>query len=406
MSETTPRVVRAALLVLLLLLPACGNATPLPPAPLSSPWGAIITLGETEQTDAPDILVQADQVIAAWVGADERGVHHDVRALRPGGLSEIVVLPLPPVHPYAQQVLPGSEAHFHLLWLDALANETRVFAALVTAALELERGPTLLSDEHTLRYTALSANDGAVWVVSSGGILAEPSLYARYIDAAGRPRLENIYTVASDADWPALLRGADGELWLFWLRHSDGRVLRSPFVDGRAEDAEVISDGLALNPGDRLMDFSAALGGPDVYLFWSVTRADGRPESWYTVGQLDATTWEAPGRLSFSTIEASFETGFNTGTAQQADVGERRLTWARPLAASPDVLPVAGLSGDQLVLLYLHAGAVAGYQEIVRVNGLLGTPNLLTDRDRHLYLTWAEPGELGKARLRLTMTRR
>ncbi len=395
-----------AVALLLSLLTSCGGAASTTPTPPASPWGEIVTLGETEQTDAPDIIIQTDQVIAAWIGADERGVHQDMRALRANGLGEIIVLPLPPVHPYAQQVAAGSAGHFHLLWLDAVADETRLFSALVTNTPELERGPTIVSHEHTLRYTALANGDGSLWTVTSGGVIAEPSLYARYIDAAGRPRLEDRSAAVSDADWPALLRDDTGALWLFWLRHSDGQVLRSPFVDGWAENPQIISPGLALNPGDRLMDFNAALNSQDTYLFWNVTRADGRPESWYARGRLDTVTWGAPQRLRFDMIDAPFETGFNTGTAQQAAEGERDLVWARPLATSPDVLPVAGLADNRLVVLYLRAGAVAGYQQITTVNGLLGAPNLLTDRDRHLYLAWAEVGSSGSARLRLTMTRR
>lgn len=363
-------------------------------------------MGESEQSDAPGILAQSDQIAAVWIGADARGVHQDARALRSDGLSEIVTLPLPPVRPRAQQIVAGSGGQFHLFWLDAVADETRLFAALVTRALELERGPTLVSDEHTLRYTALANGDGSVWALSSGGVIAEPSLYARYIDAAGRPRLEDIYEVVSDADWPALIRAEDGGLWLFWLRHSDGRALRSPFVNGRAEDPQPISAGLPLNPGDRLMAFSAALATQEVYLFWNVTRANGAAESWYTAGRLDAAGWAAPQPLRFSVLDGAFETGFNTGTAQQAAAGERGVAWARPLAASPDVLPVAGVVDDQLVVLYLRAGTVAGYQQMTPVRGLLGAPNLLTDRDRHLYLAWAEPGAAGRARLQLALTRR
>src|SRR5690606_36380570 len=98
-----------------LLLAACTPAeTPTPtPAPPSA-WGEIITLGAAEQSVAPAFTLLDDGRLFSWIGADETGIHQDARLLnRVGRLSERVVLPLPPLHRFAQELYPAAGgAHF------------------------------------------------------------------------------------------------------------------------------------------------------------------------------------------------------------------------------------------------------------------------------------------------------
>ncbi len=49
---------------------------------------------------------------------------------------------------------------------------------------------------------------------------------------------------------------------------------------------------------------------------------------------------------------------------------------------------------------------MVGYQPVAPVTLLLGAPSIATDRDRHLYLTWADATSNEAADLQLTMTKR
>jgi hypothetical protein len=395
------------ILLLLILLAACTSTTPTP-TPIVSAWGEIITLGQAEQMDAPSIWLFQDQVIAAWIGSDETGIHQDMRAILKTGLSERIVLPLPPKNPYAQQVQADQNGSIHLLWLDADdSGQVGLYSALVTSGMKVVRGPTLISNEITRRYTAMPNGDGSLWVISSGGLAIEPSLYARLIDAQGRPHSEDVYQIEGDADWPTLIRANDGTTYLYWIRHSDGTVMRSMLTNGIPDEPQAISQTIALNAGDRLLSFSAGLDATHGYLFWNVSRADGSAETWFTSGALNATTWEAPPvRMGFNRSKGNFETGFNSGTVGVARTGDNWLSWTVPLAGQFNVLPVAAINGDNLGIVYLQGGVVVGYQDIVAVSRLIGLPALLTDRDRFLYLSWSEPAASGKADLKLTMTKR
>jgi len=385
---------------------ACTSATPTPTPPFSL-WGDIITFGQAEQMDAPSLWPFTDRVTASWIGADETGIHQDMRLLTASGLSERVVLPLPPKNPYAQQMFPAIEGDVHLLWLDADADSVvRLYSALIAPEMTVERGPTPISEETTRRYTVMPNGDGSLWTISSGGLAIEPSLYAHWIDPQGRPRLEDIYQIARDADWPALTRANDSTIYLFWIRHTDGAVMRSTLLDGIPENITPISETITLNPGDRLVNFSAGLDATHGYLFWNVRRGDGAAETWLTSGLLDTETWSAPVRLGFDRTKGNFESGFNSGAADAARGGDNWLAWSAALAGQFDVLPVAAAHGGELGIAYLRGGAVVGYQAIVTVSGLIGLPALHTDRDRFVYLAWSEPNASGKANLNLTTTRR
>jgi hypothetical protein len=392
--------------MLLLLIAACTTTTPTP-TPIVSAWGEIFTLGQAEQMDAPAVWPFQDQVVAAWVGADETGIHQDIRGVSNSGLLERVVLPLPPKNPYAQQMYPDQNGNVHLLWLDADENGVLgLYAALITPQMQVERGPTLISGEITRRFAVIPNGDGSIWVISSGGLAIEPSLYARLIDAQGRPRSQENYQIAGDADWPTVLSTNDGTVYLFWIRHSDGSVMRSTLTNGITDVPQPISQTVMLNAGDRLLSFNAALDVTHGYLFWNVSRADGSAETWFTSGALEAEIWEAPIRMGFDRSKGNFETGFNSGTVGVARTGDNWLSWTVPLAGQFNVLPVATTNGGNLGIVYLQGGGVVGYQDIVMVSRLIGLPALLTDRDRFLYLSWSEPGASGKADLKLTITRR
>ncbi len=361
-------------------------------------------LGQAEQTNAPALWIGPDRIFAAWIGADGTGVHHDMRVVA-SNMSPFSVLPLPPIHPYAQRLVPAQDGKVHLFWLDAgETDETRLFSALITPERTVERGPTPLSDRATIRHALVPNGDGSLWAMWVGEPIAEPVLYVQYVDSLGRPRQP--VRLVSDADWPAIAWTNSG-VSLYWIQPTTGQLQRARLINGALDAMQPISIRILFDRGDRLTGFSAGNDHTHSYLFWNVTRADGQFETWWSTSLLDNPTWSQPQRLGADWTTKSFiETGFNGGRAFPARVGERWLSWAAPVTGQLDTLPIAAVQGNYLAMIYFQGGDVIGYQNIAPITGLVGQPLLLTDRDRHLYLAWSEPTPAGYADLKLAMTRR
>ncbi len=393
----------------LLIAAALANCAPVAPTSTddTSLWGRVYHLADTEQAQAPALWVDPDGLVtAAWIGADERGVHHDARGLSETLLSDTITLPLPPVRPYAQQLLPASQEALHLLWLDLGAdNQQHLFAARLQAGLVVERGPTVISERDTLHYTALPLNDGDVQVIWSGGLLAEPALYAQIISERGIPR--EAVLLLRDADWPALLRTHEGRLHLFWLKASD-HTLQYGILNGQTiSNIETVPNVIRLERGDRLHGLYPAVDLTHLYLFWHVTRRSGENETWLITRALNGGDWDQPRIIGVGAFSerALLQTGFNTGRVSAASEGENGLHWGVPMSGQFALLPVAGRVEDHLVIVYFQAGSIAGYQRLISLRTLIGPPTLFTDRDRYLYVAWSEPNDTGQAELKLTGSR-
>jgi hypothetical protein len=191
------------------------------------------------------------------------------------------------------------------------------------------------------------------------------------------------------------------------LQPSAGQVFRATFTDGALDKVQPVSSGVSLAGGDRFTGLSAASDHTHNYLFWNLTRANGQFETWFSTNAIGEAAWSPFQRLGIEWTTKDFvDTGFNGGWAFPARAGERWLSWAVPVTGQLDTLPVAALQGTNLALVYFRTGELIGYQNITAVSNLIGPPALLTDRDLHLYLAWAEPTSVGYANLKLTMTRR
>ncbi|NWF70931.1 MAG: hypothetical protein HXY40_17740 [Chloroflexi bacterium] len=392
----------------LVLLAGCAGGTP-SDAPLSI-WGPIVTLAAAAQGDGPALAALTPGLLsAAWIGADADGIQPMMRQHSEAGLGAPVTLRLSPVRPYGQRLLPAGGGNLHLLWLDAdaqtqsdpfAANETRLFAALITPTLTLERGPTLVSSGQTWHYAAAAAGDGSLWLAWSGGLAAEPTLYWQRLDAAGRPLFPQ--RLALNADWPLLTRTDAGQIDVYWAQ--EGRLWRARLNETGAQQPLALTTLPLLNAGDRLASITAGLDRTHAYVFWNIRRADGTAETWFAAGAFGAQAWDAARRLGFALTAGSFETGFNGGAAAAADAGETWLAWASALVGQYAALPVAVWDGAFVGLVYFSGGRVAGYQRVAAVPLMIGAPQVATDRERHVYLAWAEAGAEA-ALLRLTSTR-
>ncbi len=388
----------------LLLLAACSSAPSTPTiTPTPSAWNPPITLAQTPQTDAPAILGTSGGLIAAWVGSDDRGVHQDIRRLNANGLSDIVTLPLPPTHPYNQRLFLGVNGNIHLLWLDAGSNDqTALYEAVLTPNLTVSRGPVAVSDGLALSYSAVSDGSGGLWVMWSGGLLSEMSVYLRHIDDEGRPLLDAA-TIASNADSPALVRTNSGEVWGFWL--SNGQLMRQRL--NPSGDPQALTSAVSLASGDRLNDVRAALDVSSAYFFWNITRADGTIETWMTSGTLNAGAWRQPERLTIGISDeaAQVQTGFELSRVSTASSnGDIPLRWTEPLTGQYTTAAAVVESDAGLGVLILSGGDVVGFSAAQQNTHLVGAPSLALNVDGSFSLAWSQPGD-STANLQVITTR-
>lgn len=357
-------------------------------------------LAEAEQSAPPAIVVGESFVAAAWIGSDARGVHHDARLLTADGLSEIVTLPLPPRQPHSQTLLPGLIGTLHLLWLDMNEQgESRLYTALLTLPdLSVRRGPTPVSERHTLRYTTRAEASGGIVAAWSGGNVAEPSMTLRRVDSDGRPL--DIIGRLTAADYPALMV-IDGRLHLFWQGVRDAAIYRAEVRENALGSAERLTTSPNLDTGDQLLSLYAGSDYEYQYVIWNISRSNGRCETWMAAGT-GSDTWNSPMPLSVGDAGTNrFQSGFNSSVAQQAQSGSSDACLGMPLPEQGPSLPLAAQTSTGLAILYFRSGQLERQQLIARGATLLAPPNFASDRSQHLFLAWSEPSAAGYAELRL-----
>ncbi len=354
------------LLLVSLVCAACtqpGSAQTATPPPTPDPSAL---LAQAQQADAPALTASGSDLVAAWVGLDERGVHQDARLIRRDELSAPLTLPLPPTRPYAQRLVPGAEGKTHLLWLDADATgQTALYGALLTGELTVERGPVPLSEGLALAFSAVPDGAGGIWTAWSGGRVAEMSIFTRRSDEQARP-LET--TAVAVGEHPALIRSAGGEIWLFWL--ADG-ILQRRRIDPAGETA-ALTGTISLAAGDQLVNVRAAPDGNEgAYFFWNVTRSSGMSETWWTWGRLDASAWRQPARLR--------------------DDSGNALRWTEPAIEAGELTALAAANDAGLGIVLLSGGEVVGYKLAAPGVELIGIPALVRAADGYV-LAWSALG--------------
>ncbi|MBK8020503.1 MAG: hypothetical protein IPK19_03500 [Chloroflexi bacterium] len=361
---------RIGLMAMLLAGAACSPQEQAADPPIAR--GTTLTLAQTPQTDPPVLIPSGGRLLAFWIGSDERGVHQDARIVHQDALERVVTLPLPPIHPYAQDGLSAPDGSALLFWLDEhpeTPERAALYAAWISANLEVERGPVQVSDMPVYQYALMTDAAGGAWAVWSGGAAGEPALFARQIDYEGRP-LE-ARQIFSRGAYPALTYDALGRRWLFWL--ANGQIWRGQFENGQlAGEPEALTAALQLGPGDRLTGLKAGSDGTFGYLFWNVARAAGAAETWMIVGSFNDPYWAQPRRLN--------------------DEAGAPVRFAAPLDQPAAPLPVAILQGDALVLRYGEAGLLSDPIAVLSPLDLLRAPALRAQPDGELVIAWASPG--------------
>jgi hypothetical protein len=391
-------------LILCLLAAACEPREAITPE--SSLWGVITTAGRAPQSDAPALAVDdsTGYRMVAWAGVAEGEARLFARHATTG---EIKILALKAYQPYQLRLYPAGDANFHLLWLDR--TDDSILPALHTALINAEAAATLekqtLSDGAAYQYAAAADSQGGLRVVWSSGSPAEPDLYTRLIDGQGRPGFPA--KLVSSASYPSVIQTAEG-VSVFWL--SGRQVKHGKLVNDALIDTETLTTSMALNPGDSLVSFSAALDMTHGYLFWQVVRTGGQPEVWLATGEISRKNWTAPGLFSLPpSAPGDVDTGFNSGPVNIAlpipGSAPELVQWAMPLAGQFASVPVVVSAGDSIAVAYLRWGSVAGYQTLYQPGVILASPLITSDRNNHLYIAWSQTAAGGVSNLRVTGTK-
>lgn len=360
------RRVRFLLTLLVFACAACSPSQPTTTQTTTATPDASLLIAQAQQADAPALALNRNQLLAVWVGGDERGIHQDARLLSG---DTTVTLPLPPTRPFGQALVAGVAGQTHLLWLDADANDrsqNKLYAAVLGTDLSVLRGPVAVSEGAAFEFSSVTDGAGGLWTAWSGGAPGEPRIYVRRSDDGGRPLLQT--TTIDAGEYPALVRATDGGVWLFWL---SGGELRRQQLDQPNAPAQALTGTISLAQGDQLANVRAALDSTSAYFFWNVTRANGVSETWWTAGALDTNNWRQPQRLTS-------ETG-------------RLLRWTAPVSNLPE-MTAAAASDAGLGMVTFGSGSVTGYKLIVPGVQLLGMPTLVVSNAANYALAWAAPG--------------
>lgn len=307
---------------------------------------AVLPLAIVDQVDPPALAWLNGRIFAFFIGTDtdstrnSANVHHDVRVIdQDGMLSPVVVLPLPPRHPFDQRALPGLDG-VHLLWLDAdpaTPDRTRLYGAFITPDLAVQRGPTPLTPDSdpasrpVTAYTTAPRPDGSVSVawVDDAAILWEA-----VVDAAGRPGAPR--QVAINARLPALAWPSPGETsptdapaHLFWQSTRTGAWMYARITTAGISPPIMLANGVFLHPADRMIAVDAHIDGQngDAVLIMTVVRANGMAESSAIAGRLAAGSWPPPQPMLTESSQPIRHAAILRGSAALRAIGHVDGAW-------------------------------------------------------------------------------
>jgi|GEM_PF-503499 len=388
--------------------PSASSSISITPTPQPrTTWGDIINLGQAPYAPAPSVLSRDGDILTGWIGADDERVFQGFRYWHDDTLDSTVIPVLDVSAPFAQSIFPADNDGYHLLWMDIepQAERIQLFSAYLDNTLTTLIAPPSFASEQVTHYTAIPDIEGALWVVWSGGLLAEPALYYVRIDGLGRPMFPE--RLRLDGDYPVFAQTLDNRTYLFWISQVNRAVLRGEFVGGELQDVRAISQLPDLSGSDRLIEFSAMFDRTHQYLFWNIMREDGKADTYISTSPINSEDVISPQPMTITVdTTQTIQTGFNSSTVYTAvSVGDTRLSWASPLDESADVLPVVVQNEVSIGVTYWQGGAIIGYQTLTETGQLLRSPHITTDRDRHLTVTWSQPTAYGVANLNMTTTR-
>ncbi|MDX2076260.1 MAG: hypothetical protein SFZ02_07500 [bacterium] len=375
------------LMVMLICLCACGTSSPLPDttgtpsAPISTvslsptpiiPSGARM-LAQAEQAESPAIAWLKNGLLVTWIGTDDLDIRHFAQWQFNGQWQPAQALSLLTNRPYRQQLVVTTDDIAYLFWLDTLpefTNPQQLWYAPISENYGITPGAIPLSKTETAEFTALANANGGIWTIWRGGLLAEPTLYAQYIDSLGRQRLAT--AILENATHPVLVADETDGQWLFWLH--EGYIWGGKWENGVVADARELALSVVLAQGDLLEHFTVGIAGDDAFAFWHVSNRDGRYQSYWLMGELNAPNW-----------------GTNTPYLHDA-------TWLTPNRLASDTLYAVGVTNstpyDLRIYQWNGESWWAKREGVMIPSGLLRPPVWMRRSEDEAVLAWSQPNGL------------
>ncbi|MFW5691959.1 MAG: hypothetical protein ACOCX3_01265 [Chloroflexota bacterium] len=392
------------------IVTGCGStetaaSTAAPPQPQASapdlattvhpPWQTALHLADAPRLDAPALHPRPNGWLAAWASSDADMTFHVVQGIRADGTpAEPVQLPVIARFPQAHRIIPAAAGGTHLVWLDAnpdiITDGLRLWTLRLDENLNSARGAFILSDSATYHYTALPGTDGGLWTFWTSGPRREPTLYARQVDAEGRP-LETI-TLASSVEWPSVTVRPDGTVRIAWIGSPDGGLYLADFISGQVRNRQRVGRVPPLDPAAYVTGFWLASDSVYTYALWAITGRDGASRVWISGAPHDSSIWPEPLPLEVP-IDGLLQPVTRVSPVNQ------------PVDARPDQVLLAAEVAEALGVLILDSGQITGWEAAVTLPppGLIGTPSAAQLADDRLLLSWSQPDTTETAQLMITL---
>jgi hypothetical protein len=391
-----------AILFLAVLMASCTPEAVIPVRSLSTAWGDATHIADAPLTESATIALTPQRVWWGWTDEKQAEVRHLAQL---STQNSPTILAISAWQPTQYRLLPALNNRTHWLWLDnqnATSTRPTLKLALVNPDLVAELGAKPLSVDMAHRFSAVSLSDSAMRVVWSEGEVGSVGLYTVAVD--GRGRVPRRTLLRAEGDYPTLVTARDGTMWLYWLH--DKRVWRGRVAGDTLEEIVGLMSMPTLRNDQWLQAFTASMDDNRTYLFWQMVDTRQNAELWLTSGANDPSTWTSVQRLGVSMNNSSgnVETGFNSGTVNQARNGENWVEWATPLVGQFSTLPLISTVGQDLMVIYLRNGEIIGAQSLASITALYAPPNIISDPDRHLYVTWTQAKDTQTAELWYTST--
>jgi hypothetical protein len=389
------------ILFLAVLMTGCTPQEVIPVRTLPTTWGDATHIADAPLTESPIIALTPQRIWWAWTDEKQAEVRHLAQL---STQTSPTILALSAWQPTHYRLLPALNNRTHWLWLDnqnAESTRPTLKLALVNPDLVAELGAKPLSVDVAHRFSAVSMKDAAMRVVWSEGDAGSVGLYTIAVD--GRGRVPRRVLLRAEGDYPTLVSARDGTVWLYWLH--DKRVWRGRLLGDTLEDVTSLMSMPTLNNDQWLQTFTASMDDNRTYLFWQVVDTRQRAQVWLTSGGAEPSTWTSVQRLGVGmNSTGNVETGFNSGNVPQARNGATWIEWATPLVGQFSTVPLVSTIGQDLLVIYLRNGEIIGAQPLASITMLYAPPNIISDPDRHLYVTWTQTKDAQTAELWYTST--
>ncbi len=349
-----------------------------------TPWRLVRTISSAALVEQPALWADGTTALLAWPGEPA-----SVNLVEPTSDAQPHVLTLD-TRPRDITLYPAPGGKRQLLWLgDVLPGDTRLMSALLGADRTVEGGPSMVSSQPAVEYSAaiMPTGDLLVFWIATGD-RATP-LYTQVIDTSGRalPPMQ----LAASASHPSAVYSPNGTLHIAWLEPGSAQlwtIRYMSFSSGVPLAATGLPAGVIhLSAGEALERFALGLDTANVYCVWSTLSIGNTGEP---MGRLSGLTFPignptAAREVSVPGLDSTTSIRWPTVPARQPLQGPLQLgvtvsnwdghSWRR----TPAIMSVTpnGISAAQPVL--------SPSNEMP----LLGPVALSADPGGTLYMAWS-----------------